>query len=999
VATDTKWKPISLTDDVSLKVFISESRYVLDQLATDVKSRLSTVAAEISEAANDFNAGKQKYASIVSILLDKLRGGPGTNLNEIAKLETGLREIEAVLLDADLTQIELLKPSMSTTAQIVWDKYIREIEAVISGLRERDLLRVESRRIRAAYLVWLGRYRLIEGKVDESDPNVEKSRQQAFAEQVSYVFFVRLVLACVLEDKGMMRRLVSDGGFSAWYDFLKLYHTDSIDELRSSSFLPLVYRRVAGFYHHFFQQPVFDWFVPDDYLVVLVLSQLNKYSFKEVTSDILGFTYEAFIDRFARNKKGHFLTPPSVVDFMLDRIEYNTASIIGESLLDPACGSGSFLVHAARRLRQVLASAMVSHSPVELAERFIEQVTTKLVGLEINPFSCYLAELNLFIQILDDLDLLWRNNKRIAVERFAVFNTNSLEMPQEVLYSDRDNSTKMLLIDDTALDEASSIKSLQSGFNYVICNPPYINRGIILDAKSYRDFPFYAEIVKGDENFYLLFLRLADYYVSLHGTICFICPLNLVGDESAMRAREIFSGEDWSIKSITRFYARDVHFPGVLQGICVVRFDKTPREASDLVEIRGGYSIEEAVKAVTHIHQPRCTHSYLNKHTWNKPWLVNSNLHTYDLWEFIKNNSIQDLSELIQEKIKVKEGDARSTWAKPMLVSGPRPHTIPLTKGENIVDWGGWSVEAYLDPSLKIPVSLKDYKSCLWVQEQVKRITNLSQTETVIFLKEVSGLEMKRPIRGTIIQRDQQHPVVADHTVLVMYTLDAKYEDLAYAIFGLLTSSTYNFLFSLFSTNAHVNFKEILRLPVPVWSQLLEKNLARITKEALAINADVYSHEKICGTGQDRQNVSINDVLKSTGLQTLSLEELVLRRDIEINGSENYRLGVLLQRGKLEIRSGLDREMVRAIESILHANGNLTYAKEGKNLCFPHPKVASRFLSQLELVEKERLAKINALYAIQLNIDDIVMDAYGISKAEWEEIIKLGVPWARGRNT
>jgi hypothetical protein len=130
----------------------------------------------------------------------------------------------------------------------------------------------------------------------------------------------------------------------------------------------------------------------------------------------------------------------------------------------------------------------------------------------------------------------------------------------------------------------------------------------------------------------------------------------------------------------------------------------------------------------------------------------------------------------------------------------------------------------------------------------VQRIVELKQSETVLFLKEVSGLEMKRPIRGTIIQRDGQHPIVADETVLVMYTLSPPYEQLAYALFGLLSSLTCNFLFSLFSTNAHANFKEILRLPVPLWSPSREQQLAEQTREVLHAYQDVYEHERKYGT-------------------------------------------------------------------------------------------------------------------------------------------------------
>src|SRR5690348_9913437 len=188
---------------------------------------------------------------------------------------------------------------LATTAQEHLQLALSEIETT------------ESQKIRNAYLLWLERYKSTEMEEKEGDQTLEKRRQQVFAEQAGYVYFVRLLLTRILEDKAI-------------------------------SFFPLTCR-------HFFQQPVFDWFLPDGYLLALIFHRLSKYSFKDLTSDLLGFTYEAFIDRVARNKKGHFLTPPAVVEFMLDRAGYSGSSIIGESLIDTACGSGSFLVHATRR--------------------------------------------------------------------------------------------------------------------------------------------------------------------------------------------------------------------------------------------------------------------------------------------------------------------------------------------------------------------------------------------------------------------------------------------------------------------------------------------------------------------------------------------------------------------------------------------------------------------------------------------------------------------------
>jgi hypothetical protein len=909
---ESNWKPKSLNNANSLHTFISECRFVLDQLVTDVQARLNTVAMDMDESSKDA-------------------------LNS----------------------------------------------------------RAESRRIRSAYLVWRGRYRMIESIADENSIGTEERRQKAFAEQVSYVFFVRLLLARVLEDKGIMPRLVSDGSFSAWHNFLKLYDTESINDIRGASFLPLVYRRVASFYRHFFQQPIFDWFLPDDYLIVLVLHQLNKYHFKDVKSDILGYTYESFIDRVARNSKGHFLTPPPLVEYMLDRINYNTSSIIGERLLDPACGSGSFLVHSVGRLRDAIFSAMGDLDPIKQAETFIEHVITRLVGLEINPFSCYLAELNLFIQVIDELSLLWKSGRNYTIERFAIYNTNSLDMPQEVLQSNHNNTTIPLVNIDTVLDKAASIKALKDHFRYVVSNPPYINRGINLEAKSYGDFPFYSDVVKGDENFYLLFLRLADYYAAPYGSICFICPLNLIGDESTMRAREIFSGEDWSMHSITRFYARNILFPGVLQGVCVIRLDKIKSQASDIVEVREGFDVQEAAQSCTQVQRYQITQNYPQNNNWSKPWLVNANSNVYRLWEYIKVNSLQDLSELIRDKIDAGKGDIRSTWTKPLLVPHPGPNILPVTKGNHVLDWGDWFASSYIDPSITISRSMNNATGSLWTQRQAQRVAQLTQVETVIFLKEVSGLEMKRPIRGTILQRDARNLVVADETLLVMRTLEGKHENLAFAVFGLLTSLTYNFLFSLFSTNAHVSFKEIMRLPVPNWSLDLEANLAQATKNVIAAYKKLYEHQDSYGIGQNQDSLDANKVLKLSALQTLCIEEMIMRGDIEMDGPNNQSLESLLRRGKLRVSSRYDQDVVQSIEHILRANKQLTYIKGGNNLLVPHPRIASVFLSKLAEAAKERKTILHLIDKIQESLDNTVLDAYSINEDGQRAMIKIGVPWAR----
>jgi hypothetical protein len=713
------------------------------------------------------------------------------------------------------------------------------------------------RYIQQAYACWR------KEQQEEAHPHREQQQQRAFGEQTGYVCFIGLLLARVLEDKAIGPGFASGATRANW---LQALHAAPVNRQGRTVSLPHIYRQVARLYRQLCWQEVFAWFEPDDALLAPILQHLHRFSFSEISNDLPGFLYQALIARSVRNQRGHFLTSPEIVEFMLDRAGYSSPTIIGASLLDPSCGSGSFLVHAARRLRREIQSSMAHRPAGERAHRYIEQVQTTLIGLEIDPFACYLARLNLFIQILDDLALLWDRKESPVVTGFAIYTTDSLNMPSLPAPARAPSQ-----------DKATAIKGRAQHFHYILCNPPYINRGIILHTQRYAQHPFYREIVKGDENFSLLFLRLATYYLAPAGTLCFICPLNLLGDESTMRTREMFNQmERWRLRSITRFYSRTALFPGVLQGVCVIRIDHTPVQAADTIELRAGSAIAEAGQHSVQIAYPRVTHNYPPQTTWSKPWLVHTQPEVYDLWEHVRQQSQQDLAALLAGKLTVTKGDVRSTWAQPLRAPASQSGSIPVTKGANIEEWGDWSAATYLDPTAVIPLTTVTYTSSLWVQKRVQRIANLTHPETVLLLKEVAGLEMQRPIRGTLASRNAAHPFVADETVLVMYTWQPAYENLACAVFGLLTSACYNFLFNLFSTNAHANMKEILRLPVPVWNADLERRLAAATRAVLHLARE---HSEDAHTARQRELAARQDldeqIIEAYGLEQATWQRLI----------------------------------------------------------------------------------------------------------------------------
>src|SRR5260370_8481929 len=100
--------------------------------------------------------------------------------------------------------------------------------------------------------------------------------------------------------------------------------------------------------------------------------------------------YEASLPLMERKKRGHFSTPPSLVEQILDACGYTPDADLAQlRVLDPACGSGNFLAGAAQRLL-----AFSERMGLPLEER-IALVQRNLWAFDPDPISCSLARIHL----------------------------------------------------------------------------------------------------------------------------------------------------------------------------------------------------------------------------------------------------------------------------------------------------------------------------------------------------------------------------------------------------------------------------------------------------------------------------------------------------------------------------------------------------------------------------------------------------------------------------
>ncbi|MBL8652514.1 MAG: N-6 DNA methylase [Sphingopyxis sp.] len=137
----------------------------------------------------------------------------------------------------------------------------------------------------------------------------------------------------------------------------------------------------------------FDWVVADpdgEALVRRIIAHVRRFRLNEVESDVLKILYESLIDRDERHGLGEYYTPDwlaaKVVRHAVDRP-------LEQNVLDPACGSGTFLFHAVRR---VLAEA--EDAGIPRGERAAE-AAQRVTGMDIHPVAVIIARVTYLLAL------------------------------------------------------------------------------------------------------------------------------------------------------------------------------------------------------------------------------------------------------------------------------------------------------------------------------------------------------------------------------------------------------------------------------------------------------------------------------------------------------------------------------------------------------------------------------------------------------------------------
>ena len=137
----------------------------------------------------------------------------------------------------------------------------------------------------------------------------------------------------------------------------------------------------------------FDWVLADpegEALVRRIMAHVRRFRLREVDSDVLKILYESLIDRDERHGLGEYYTP----DWLAAKVVRNAVDRpLEQKVLDPACGSGTFLFHA---IRHLLAEAEEAGL---LGPQRAAAACDHVAGIDIHPVAVIIARVTYLLAL------------------------------------------------------------------------------------------------------------------------------------------------------------------------------------------------------------------------------------------------------------------------------------------------------------------------------------------------------------------------------------------------------------------------------------------------------------------------------------------------------------------------------------------------------------------------------------------------------------------------
>ncbi len=330
--------------------------------------------------------------------------------------------------------------------------------------------------LKSAYDFWKRSYAKKPDKVPKNwEPVMEEcgmdSKQEdlyrfMFCLETTYALFTRLILAKSAEDYefadikfvGFIETEIERASFrgdiprASWAKITQ----DLISDMRSNLVSSVFEEDIFYWWTEPYEDTEFrDFFKLSDEELTYTMDEFGekirkilltfcKFDFSEIKGDPLGILYQRYFDKETRKALGEFYTPQEVVDYILDSVDYKGRKVLDKRLLDPACGSGTFLVTALKRYLEASEDVAEEKGWDWVLDNLCNNY--RIVGFDIHPFATIMAQIQFMLVLLPYYKKAIEDNSLFVLRRVPIFRTDSLldeSETGEITLRDFDNGERI----------------------------------------------------------------------------------------------------------------------------------------------------------------------------------------------------------------------------------------------------------------------------------------------------------------------------------------------------------------------------------------------------------------------------------------------------------------------------------------------------------------------------------------------------------------------------
>jgi len=312
-----------------------------------------------------------------------------------------------------------------------------------------------------------------------------------------------------------------------------------------------------------------------------------SYDFSIIDADTLGTVYEQYLSHILKKtekratltenhthkkEQGIYYTPSNIVGYIVKNalgtlLRDKSGKEEKIRVLDPACGSGSFLIKVFDVLDEYYRQSDKDYNQTRLDlnagvifTRKVRTLQDHIFGVDLDKKAVEIAQLNLLLKIAE-------KGHRLPLLEQNIKNGNSLIEDER-------------LAGDLAFDWKEKFRQVmdEGGFDVVVGNPPYFN---IKSDSELRELEDYKLLSNGVVNASALFVKRSIDLLKPNGYLGFIIPKSFAYVDSWKPLRDFIYDNAQLIKIVDVSKA----FEGVLLEQVIIVVKKQKAKESELVEV------------------------------------------------------------------------------------------------------------------------------------------------------------------------------------------------------------------------------------------------------------------------------------------------------------------------------------------------------------------------------------------------------------------------------